>query len=142
MEHFNRRDTSVVPELGELREDCTVYFPDPKYADSQSDGDNSVRALFEAVSDDDSKQHPCAVLGPLEEDATFDLRSVLGALDIPMLVHYIENDLLASKATQSPATVTMSLSAKGRAKAMVEFLKSREFSCQLEYSSKSGNSTC
>lgn len=120
-----------------MPEDCTAYFPDPKYADSHSDGGNSVRALFKAVSGNNSKQHPCAVLGPLEVDATFNLRSILRALDIPLIVHYVENDLLASKATESPATVTMSLSAKARARAIVEFLHSREFLASLSTSSQS-----
>lgn len=52
-------------------------------------------------------------------------------------MHYVENDLLASKATESPATVTMSLSAKARARAIVEFLHSREFLASLSTSSQS-----
>lgn len=123
VDHWNNRDTTVVPELANV-EDCTVHFPDPKYADSQSDGERSVKALWEAIQN--KSYQPCAVLGPLEEQATFNLQSALAALDIPLLVHYVENDRAAADASVSPVSVTMSLSALGRAKAMVQYLVSRE----------------
>jgi len=123
MDHWNNRDTAVVPELANV-ENCTVHFPDPKYADSHSDGANSVKALWDAIQTDNSYR-PCAVLGPLEEKATLNLQSALAALDIPMLVHYVESDRAAAEASVSPETITMSLSALGRAKAMVQYLMSR-----------------
>lgn len=126
MDHFNEGDDAVVPGLRDRKDkDCTIYFPEPKYEDCWTDGKNSVRALFDAVKKD-QEYHPCAVLGPLAESANFDLRSVLAVFDIPMLVHYIENDIFAGT-TESPRTITMSLSAEGRALAMVNYLQSRGF---------------
>jgi len=124
MDHWNTRNTIVVPELADVSDDCSVYFPEPRYADSKTDGDQSVKALWTAFS---SGYYPCAVLGPLQEKATFNLQSALAAFDIPMLVHYIENDLASEQESVSPRTITMSLSAQGRAKPMVEYMQSREY---------------
>jgi len=126
VEHWNTRNAAVVPELAELDESCSLYFPEPKYADSLSDGSLSIRLLWEAINKD-KEYHPCAVLGPPTEKATFDLRTALAALDIPMLVHFIENDLFSEKESISPTTITMSLSAPGRARAMVQYLQSRQY---------------
>lgn len=112
IEHWNTRNAAVVPELAEIDDGCSVYFPDPKFADSLTDGDRSVPAFFEATDGD--KRRPCAILAPLEEEATFKLQSISAALDMPMLVHFIENDLFAEEDSISPGTVTMSLSAPGR----------------------------
>lgn len=122
MDHWNTRNPVVVPELADVDDGCSVYFPEPKYADSRADGEQSIKALWEAYSD-----YPCAVLGPLQEKATFNLQSALAALDIPMMVHYVENDLASAEEVISPATITMSLSAQGRAKAMVSYLKARGY---------------
>jgi len=128
IDHFNDRHHSIVPELKDLADDdCTVYFPEPKYGDSQSDGGNSIKALWEMVGNREDRFHPCAILGPLHDKATMDMRSSLAALDIPLLAHYIENDILAMSQSESPGTISMTLSAPGRARAMVEYLQSREY---------------
>lgn len=125
MDHFNARNDTVVPELADLDEDCTVYFPDPKYADSYTDGGMSVKAFFDAM--EEKPEHYCAVLGPLNVEANLKLRSALRALNIPMMVHSVENDVLSDKYDVSPETVTMSLSSQGRAQAMLEYLRAREY---------------
>lgn len=124
IDHWNNRNTTVVPELADVGDDCTVHFPEPRFADSKTDGDQSVKALWNAFS---NGYYPCSVLGPLQEKAVFNLQSPLAALDIPMLVHYIENDQASEEESVSPVTITMSLSAQGRAKSMVSYLKSREY---------------
>jgi len=124
IDHWNSRNPIVIPELADLDDDCSVYFPDPKYADSRADGERSVKALWEAFNDDN---YPCAVLGPLQEKATFNMQSALAALDIPMMVHFVENDLASAEEAISPGTITMSLSAQGRATAMASYLKARDY---------------
>ena len=122
IDHFNDRHTAVVPELAELDDNCTVYFPEPTFADSQTDRATAVQALWNAMN----PAHPfCGVLGPLQEDSTLSLLPALQALDIPLIVHSVENDWLA----QSEAAL-LTLSASGRARAMVEYLSSREYLAQ------------
>jgi len=124
MDHFNNRDASVVPELANLDAQCTVYFPDPTLENSRADGAVSVRALWDSTIADELTR-PCAVLGPLIEDANYDLQPALSALDMPMIVHHIESDLLA--ADDVPETMTLSLSAQGRALAMLQYLSNRTY---------------
>jgi len=124
MKHFNERDDYVVPEIADLDPNCTVYFPDPTFADSKSDGTVSTKAFWDSVAAN-TTDRPCAMLGPLEEQTNFQLQPALSALDIPMLVYYVESDLLAS--SDAAGTVSATLTATGRARAMVEFLQDREF---------------
>lgn len=124
MDHFNNRDASVVPEVANLDEQCNVYFPDPTLENSRADGAVSVRALWDSTIADEMTR-PCAVLGPLLEEANYDLQPALSALDIPMIVHHIESDLLA--ADDVPETVTLSLSAQGRSLAMLQYLSNRTY---------------
>ena len=155
--HFNARNGTVVPELlDELMQDCTVYFPeDVQFADSQSDGAASVQAVWDAVvrrngsnstaatNNNDTasqqQQHYCAMLGPLEEETNLLLQPALAALDIPLMVHYVESDKLSSTtsgsassgsgSSNSPSSssrgsaATSSLTATGRARGVVDFLQ-------------------
>jgi len=124
MKQFNKRDDSVVHQIADLDATCTVYFPDPIFADSKSDGAVSSRAFWDYVASNET-DHPCAMLGPLEEQTNFELQPALAALDIPMLIYHVESDVLASEDRQGSISAT--LTATGRAKAMVEFLKKRKF---------------
>lgn len=124
MDHFNNRDASVIPEIAALDEQCTVYFSEIKLENSRADGPVSVRTLWDATITDESAR-PCAILGPLVEGENYDLQPALSALDIPMIVHHIESDLLALD--DIPETVTLSLTAQGRAQAMMEYLSNRGF---------------
>jgi len=124
MKHFNARDDSVVRQIADLDATCTVHFPNPIFADSKSDGAVSSRAFFDSVANNETVS-PCAMLGPLEEQTNFELQPALAALDIPMLVYYVESDLLASEDTEGSVAAT--LTAIGRAKAMVEYLQNREY---------------
>jgi len=114
----------VVPEFGTLDESCTVYFPDPTFADSKSDSAVSTKAFWDSITSNETEK-PCAMLGPLEEQTNFQLQPALAAMDIPMLVYYLENDLLASG--DMDGSVAASLTTTGRARAMVEYLQDREF---------------
>ena len=124
MKHFNERDGSVVPEIGDLDASCTVYFSDPTFADSKSDSTVSTKAFWDAIATNGTDP-PCAMLGSLEEDINVGLRPALAALDIPMLVHYVESDLLASG--DMDGSISTTLTATGRARAMVEYLQDRQF---------------
>ena len=128
IDDFNARDAVVVPELEDLkRTGCTVHFPEPAFADSETDRAVSVQALWDVM---EAGRPVCAVLGPLRDDeddaALFGLLPVLEALDIPLLVHSIESDALARGEDRNIAAL-LTLSAAGRARAMVEYLSSREF---------------
>jgi len=114
----------VVPELAELADsECSVYFPEPTFADSQNDKVASVQALWRIMS---PRRPFCAALSPLMEDAALKLLPALQALDIPLLVHWIENDRFASD-DDSAGSASFTISAVGRARAMVEFLSSRKY---------------
>jgi len=123
MNHFNNRDDTVVPEIADLN-NCTVYFPDPVFADSKSDGRISSEAFWSSVASNETER-PCAMLGPLEEQTNFDLQPALAAFDIPMLVYYLESDVLAS--AETAGSIAATLTANGRAQAMVEYLEGRQF---------------
>lgn len=114
----------MVPELKKLEySECTVYFPEPTFADSQNDKVASIQALWRLMS---PRRPFCAALSPLIEDAAFKLLPALQALDIPLLVHWIENDWFASN-DNSAGSVSFTLSAVARAQAMVEYLSSRKY---------------
>lgn len=124
IDHFNNRDASVVPELRDLDPDCTIHFPEPTFADSETSKDASVQALWNAMSPSDPH---CAVLAPLQEDAVLRMMPALKALDIPLLVHAVENDWLARDEAGDGVAALFTLSAEGRARAMVEYLSHRQF---------------
>ena len=122
MDHFNNRDSSVVPEIAQIDDDCTVYFPDPTFANSRAERSSSARELWNATKGGENL--PCAVLGPLLDSSNVDLRPILSALgDIPLVTYYPEIDDFALE--ESIGTMTMTLSAVSRAKAMVRYLQSR-----------------
>ena len=139
MEHFNKRDSSVVPEIADIDEECTVHFPDPIFANSRADRDSTVRELWLAAKD--GKTLPCAVLGPLLDPSNLDLRPVLAALgNIPMVTYYPEIDELALE--DSPETATMALSAASRAKAMVRYLQNRDIQSVFHTEVQSRDTAC
>lgn len=121
VEHFNSRNTSIVPELADL-DNCTFTLEMPRLVDSEASGKTSVRALWDLTGSDDEEQ-PCAILGPVNEEANFDLVSAANAFDIPLLSYYNENELLAQKT----GTLGMTLSLDGRVKAMIDYLEDIEY---------------
>ena len=126
VDHFNQRDPAVVPELADIDDDCTIYFPEPVFLDSETDRAAAVSALWRHSEND--RQTFCAALAPILEEATLALIPTLEALQIPVMVHSMESDWLA--AHPGDGAITMTLTSNNRARAMVEYLSSsigREF---------------
>ena len=125
IDHFNARDAAVVPELEDLKRiECTIHFPEPTFVDSGRDRAVIFRALRDIM---EAGRPVCAVLAPLQDDDVLSgLLPVLEALDIPLLVHSVESDALARGEERNIAAL-LSLSAAGRARAMVEYLSRRKY---------------
>jgi len=125
VDHFNQRDPSVIPELADIDESCTIYFPEPVFLDTETDRATATSALWRHAGKD---QPFCAALAPILEEATLALIPLLKALQIPVMVHSMESDWLA--AHPGDGAITMTLTSNNRARAMVEYLSSsigREF---------------
>ena len=133
MDHFNDRDTAVVPDLARLRK-CDVYFPKPLFQDSAMDASVSMRAMLgvtaAAATQSGGSPHmaleqlPCAVLGPTTDEAALQVNALTDSLNIPQVIYHGESDLLLSE--HYPNTIGMVLSSRARARAMVEFLQQEE----------------
>lgn len=132
IEHFNNKNTSIVPELENLN-DCPVQLS-PVLVDSQADGKESVRQLWDLTASELTT--PCAILGPLDEQANFDLIAAANAFDVPMVSYFVENELLVAK----KGTLGMTLSLRARAKAMASYLEDREFLSIWHTATRQGSS--
>ena len=121
VDHFNTRNPVIVPELAEI-DNCTFTLSLPKFIDSEASGKTSVRALWD-LTGSDQEDEPCAILGPVNEEANFDLVSAANAFDIPLISYYNENELLVQK----KGTLGMTLSLDGRVKAMIDYLEDNQY---------------
>lgn len=132
IEHFNNKNTSIVPELDDLHH-CPVQLS-PVLVDSQADGKVSVRQLWDLTASESTK--PCAILGPLNEQANFDLTAAANAFDVPMVTYFVENELLVSK----KGTLGVTLSLRARSKAMAAYLDDRGFLSIWHTATRQGSS--
>lgn len=121
LEHFNFRDTSVVPELASVYEGCNFFFSRPTFVDSRADGRTSVRALWEQFTN--YQDAPCAVLAPLSEDALIQTVPAVDAFEVPMINYFTEGEDLST----ATSVANLVLSKQGRINAIVEYFKDRKY---------------
>lgn len=121
---FNNRDSSVVPELAELN-DCTVYFPNlllPETKNWAGESLTAVGALWEATARHPDNNIPCAILGPLDDEAVLQVQALSSVWHTPQLNSYVDDDI-ESDMSKGSTLVSTGLSTPGRALAMVEYLQ-------------------
>ncbi len=121
MNHFNNRDASIVPEVASIDPSCSIYFTEPTFVDSQADSGAALLGLYEAAGTTETL--PCAVLGTVESESNNHIIPAINSYTIPLLSYYTEDASFVA----SDGTLGMTLSASGRATAMVKYLKSREY---------------
>ena len=121
IDHFNNRNASVVPEVANIDANCSVHFIDPAFIDTNTDGGEAVRELYDLV--DELEEKPCAVLGTVEGQTNFDMIPAVNTYQIPLISYYTEDAMFVSE----KGTIGLTLSADGRARAMVNYLKTRQF---------------
>ncbi|CAB9521351.1 Gamma-aminobutyric acid (GABA) B receptor [Seminavis robusta] len=151
MDHFNARDTSVIPELQTLAPsngECSVYFSPPTVLDSAQEGPTAVKALWTATtstiqqqqqpqqhtSNDTLASSYCAVLGPMDPRATEEVAAITTALGLPHLFYYTESNRFWNTGLDGN-TVGMPLSPHSRAHIMLQWLTEhqREYLAVLHY---------
>lgn len=84
MDHFNNRDSSVVPEIAELPKNCSAFFTrNSKIVDDQL---RDVRAGSEIVQSV-SKSAPCAILGPFDAVSASWTSVITASVGIPQVFY-------------------------------------------------------
>lgn len=121
IDHFNNRNSSVVPEVANIDPNCSIYFTDPSFIDTNTDGGEAVRELYNLV--DELEEKPCAVLGTVEGQTNIDMIPAVNTYQIPLISYYTEDATFVAE----KGTIGLTLSADGRARAMVNYLKPRQF---------------
>jgi hypothetical protein len=121
IEHFNNRNASIIPEVANIDSNCSFYFTDPAFIDTNTDGGEAVRELFDLV--DRLEEKPCAALGTVEGQTNIDIIPAINTYQIPLISYYTEDATFVTE----KGTIGLTLSADGRARAMVNYLKARQF---------------
>jgi hypothetical protein len=121
MHHFNDRNASIVPEIDNINPTCSFSFTEPTIVDSKTDQGAAVRGFYDAA--ELFEQRPCAVIGTVEDQVNTHLIPTINSYMIPLLSYYTDDAMFV----MSEGTIGMTLSAMGRANAMVAYLKSREY---------------
>jgi 7 transmembrane sweet-taste receptor of 3 GCPR/Receptor family ligand binding region len=84
MEHFNNRDSSVIPEIASLPKDCTAFFTNEStVVDGALSNVRSGQLLFEAAI----KSKPCAVVGPYGVLPSSWTSPLSASIDVPQLFY-------------------------------------------------------
>mmetsp|Transcript_61866 Transcript_61866/g.182678 ORF Transcript_61866/g.182678 Transcript_61866/m.182678 type:complete len:137 (-) Transcript_61866:2953-3363(-) len=95
MEHFNNRDSSVVPELGTdpLMENCSVYFPidDMDAADTTTLPNQVSRFIMNYPKSHDR----CAIFGPFYDEPALEAGVISYGLNVPVITHGAEDNRFA-----------------------------------------------
>jgi hypothetical protein len=91
MEHFNARNSSVVPELDDEKfADCTFKFNinSSRFFDTGFIGQSAAIQMQRSLLDDGP---PCAVAGPFNDVPAKELSVLASATQIPIVVHRSSN---------------------------------------------------
>ena len=84
-DHFNRRDISVVPELADLLNECTVFFsPDIQFVDTKSGGHYAATQAVQFITTPNF-EIPCAIAGPQKEIPALEISVLATAMEIPLV---------------------------------------------------------
>jgi hypothetical protein len=120
MEHFNDRNTEVVPELAEF-DSCPFRFDlnKSRVFDTGIVGHMASKALFS------SGELPCAIAGPFNDDPALDLTTLAEAGELPLVAHRAYNSRVISK-IQSGISHQTYPDAESAATITRQFLKEKE----------------
>jgi hypothetical protein len=121
IDDFNHRNSSIVSEVANIDPNCSVYFTDPAFIDTNTDGGQAIRELYDLV--DQLEEKPCAVLGTVEGQTNIDIIPAISSYDVPLISYYMEDATFVTE----KGTIGFTLSGDGRARAMVNYLKERQF---------------
>ena len=121
IDHFNNRNSSIVPEVANIDPNCSVYFTDPSFIDTKTDGGQAVIELYDLV--DELEEKPCAVLGTVEGQTNIDVIPAANTYQVPLISYYTDDATFVTE----KGTIGLTLSADGRARAMVNYLRYRQF---------------
>jgi hypothetical protein len=124
MDHFNERNSSVVPQLADLG-NCSVYFTPQVIADTRFNHEVATEAVMDSVQRQFTadKQIPCGVIGPAALRAAFHLQSITGALNIPQMMFYN----LRPRILEGDTVIGVTVSIQQHVDAMLSYLSGREF---------------
>jgi hypothetical protein len=123
IEHFNNRDTSIVPELHELKNsDCQIYFPKERLilVDSFRSPDQALKPLI--LDDED----PCAIVGPENSEAAEIVGFTSSILDIPSLTYGAMDEIITDPAI-FPRIARGTASIHTYVRPLMQHLESREY---------------
>ena len=88
-EHFNRRDTSIVPELSSFN-DCNVTLKFDSFIDSGSFTRLASQRLYAYNNNNNSSsnnKNPCAIVGPFNDYPAKELAVMAQAASIPHVIY-------------------------------------------------------
>ena len=91
MDHFNARDASVVPGLDKLiGPDCPVKFDNSAFFNADPMSHQAAEAVMTRLSQQQQQQqqrHPCAAVGPFDDNVAIELSMLATAMKFPLVVH-------------------------------------------------------
>jgi len=121
IQQFNERNSSVVPQLAELVEDCNIQVDLEKSLlyDSGADAFGSARALYRAV------EEPCAIIGPFDDSVAEQLATLAMAAEIPHVVSRAYS-LGVTSETENPYTTTVYPDLLSSARQVASYLSFKE----------------
>lgn len=123
MEHFNARNSSVVPELNDEKfADCTFHFStnSSRFFDTGFIGQRAAIQMQRSLLDDGP---PCAVAGPFNNLPAKELSVLASATQIPIVVHRSTN-LELSRAELYPFSTHVYAGSVAKSPAVVNLLQS------------------
>jgi hypothetical protein len=105
MEHFNTRNATVVPEIGNLG-DCPIQFDTENSAVINTDTYTHIGVQTLAAQLSSGSPPPCAVVGPFNDIPGVDLSAMAAAFKFPVTMHRSFNLRLITDIT-SPYTTQL-----------------------------------
>ena len=84
-QHFNARDSSVVPEMAELTRNCSVYIPEQRIVDGELSKDVTMKSILSELK---LSFTPCAVIGAMESGVNDALKEVTNAIEVPHVLYW------------------------------------------------------
>lgn len=130
VDHFNSRDSSVVPELTELLQDCdvTLRLGNESIIDTGALVGRASQRFYENPLD-----RPCAMVGPFNDYPSIEMSMMATAIQVPIVTSRGFNLRLVSNFI-SPFTTTIYPDIHASAKATISYLQSigrTDFYCFL-----------
>lgn len=98
-QQFNARDASVVPEMAELTNNCSVDIPHQRIVDGELSKDVTMKSILSELKVNDS---PCAVIGAMETGTNDAFKEVTNAIEVPHILYWqVHQHLLDPRHSQN-----------------------------------------